>query len=199
MSDLGILFGGLIGKSKADFSHGNARYLSYMNVFNNIAVNPGAEDFVRVGPGERQRSLAFGDIIFTGSSESSNEVGMTSVVTSQLDEPLYLNSFCIGFRPGGDDLEPEFAKHLFRSSVLRQQIIKTANGVTRFNVSKQRLGKVQVPIPERGEQIRIAKVLDDFEALTRNLSIGLPAELTARRKQYEYYRDRLLTFEELPA
>lgn len=199
MSDLGTIFGGLTGKSKADFADGNARFVSYTNVFNNIAVDLTAEDFVRIEPGERQRLLAFGDIIFTGSSESADEVGMTSVVTSQLDEPVYLNSFCIGFRPDDDDLEPEFAKHLFRSGGLRQQIIKTANGVTRFNVSKKRLGKVLVPIPERGEQRRIAKVLDDFEALTNSLSVGLPAELHARRKQYQHYRDRLLTFQELAA
>mgnify|MGYP000415619481 CR=1 FL=1 len=199
MSELGTIFGGLTGKSKADFSDGNARFVSYTNVFNNIAVDLSVEDFVRIAPGERQRSLAYGDIIFTGSSESADEVGMTSVVTSHLDEALYLNSFCIGFRPDGDDIEPEFAKHLFRSGGMRKQIIKTANGVTRFNVSKKRLGKVQVPIPERSEQCRIAKVLDDFEALTNSLGVGLPAELTARRRQYQHYRDRLLTFKELAA
>lgn len=199
MSDLGTIFGGLTGKSKADFSDGNARFVSYTNVFNNIMVDLSVKDFVRIAPGERQRSLAYGGIIFTGSSESADEVGMTSVVTSQLDEALYLNSFCIGFRPDGDDIDPEFAKHLFRSSGLRKQIIKTANGVTRFNVSKKRLGEVQLPIPQLGEQRRIAEVLDNFEALTKSLSIGLPAELNARRKQYEHYRGRLLTFKELAA
>ena len=79
---------------------------------------------------------------------------------------------------------------------MRQQIVRTANGVTRFNVSKKRLAKVVVPVPPQGEQHRIAFILDKFDALVNDLSVGLPAELTARRKQYEYYRDRLLTFEE---
>lgn len=200
LGELGTIFGGLTGKSKADFSGGNARYATYTNVFNNIALNTEANDFVRLGNDERQRSLAYGDVIFTGSSESLEEVGMTSVVTRQLAEPLYLNSFCIGFRMNdGSLLNPEFAKHLFRSGPLRAQIIKTANGVTRINVSKVRLAKILVPLPPTAEQERIARILDQFEALTGDLRIGLPAEIAARRKQYEHYRDQLLTFEEAAA
>jgi type I restriction enzyme S subunit len=56
-----------------------------------------------------------------------------------------------------------------------------------------------VPIPTLDRQRSIAAALDNFEALVNDLSIGLPAELAARRKQYEYYRDRLLTFEEVAA
>jgi type I restriction enzyme, S subunit len=122
------------------------------------------------------------------------------VVTQEVTEPLYLNSFCIGFRSHDSKMyHPDFVKHLFRSAEMRRQIIRTANGVTRFNVSKGRLAKVEVPIPELSEQRRIAEVLDNFEALVNDLSVGLPAELAARRTQYEHYRDRLLTFEEAPA
>ncbi len=196
MGEAGTFFGGLTGKSKADFSDGNARFVSYVNIFNNIAVNLQAGDFVRVELGERQRQLQRGDVLFTGSSETPHEVGMSSVVTTDTAEPTYLNSFSIGYRlnePGL--LDPEFAKHLFRSTGLRQQIVRTASGVTRFNVSRVRLAKVEFPIPSKDEQARIARVLDNFELLVNDLSIGLPAELAARRKQYEYYRDQLLTFE----
>lgn len=54
----------------------------------------------------------------------------------------------------------------------------------------------RVPIPPLEEQARIVAILDKFDALVNDLSVGLPAELAARRKQYEYYRDRLLTFKE---
>jgi type I restriction enzyme S subunit len=74
--------------------------------------------------------------------------------------------------------------------------VQTANGVTRFNVAKSRLAKVSIPIPPVEVQERIAGILDKFDALVNDLSIGLPAELAARRQQYQYYRDRLLTFEE---
>ena len=197
MGELGSLFGGLTGKSKADFQSGNARYVSYMNVYANISTDVLPAETVKVEDGERQRRLSRGDILFTGSSETPEECGMSSVITVDPPEPLYLNSFCIGFRPHlADVLDPEFAKHLFRSLTMRQQIVRTANGVTRFNVSKKRLAKVLVPVPTLAEQIRIAAILDNFEALVNDLSVGLPAELVARRKQYEHYRDRLLTFEE---
>jgi type I restriction enzyme S subunit len=200
MGEAGSFFGGLTGKSKADFEDGNARFVSYVNVFNNIAVDLQRDDFVRVGPGERQRGLVQGDIVFTGSSETPEEVGMSSVVTQAVTELTYMNSFSIGYRLNDPDLlDPEFAKHLFRSSEMRRQIVKTASGVTRFNVSKGRLAKVEFPVPGKDEQARIAAILDSFEALVNSLSDGLPAELNARRKQYEYYRDKLLTFEEAAA
>ncbi|MEA5075233.1 MAG: restriction endonuclease subunit S [Coriobacteriia bacterium] len=200
MGEVGTIFGGLTGKSKADFSDGNARFISYVNVFNNIAADMLADDRVRVGPSERQRALQRGDVLFTGSSETVDEVAMSSVITADVPEPVYLNSFCIGYRLNETGLlDPDFAKHLFRSAGMRGQLIRTASGVTRFNVSKQRLAKVRIPIPEVGEQRRIAGVLDKLDALVNDLSVGLPAELAARRKQYEYYRDQVLTFKEAAA
>lgn len=85
-------------------------------------------------------------------------------------------------------------KFLFRSEEIRKQIIKTASGVTRFNVSKKRFGEVVIPIPPMKEQQRIVAILDKFETLVNDISEGLPAEIAARRQQYEYYRDKLLTF-----
>lgn len=200
LGEIGMLFGGLTGKAKADFQGGKSRFVSYRNVFDNLSTNVLPDDFVSIEDGEKQTMLHKGDVLFTGSSESLDESGMTSVITSDPPEPLYLNSFCIGYRLSDpQDLHPDFAKHLFRSLGLRQQIIKTASGVTRFNVSKKRLGKVHIPIPARDEQERIASVLDSFNSLVSDLSFGLPAEIAARRKQYEYYRDMLLTFDEAAA
>ena len=200
MSEFGSFYGGLSGKSKVDFADGNSRFISYANVFKNIATDLGAEDFVRVNAGEKQNMVARGDVLFTGSSESADEVAMSSVVQETPGESIYLNSFSVGYRPfDQQELDPAFSKHLFRSSRMRRQLIRCASGVTRFNVSKKRLGRVQVPIPSRDSQVQIARTLDKFDALVNDLSVGLPAELAARRKQYEYYRDKLLTFKELPA
>ena len=58
------------------------------------------------------------------------------------------------------------------------------------------LKTVQVPVPSLDEQRRVVAILDSFDALINDLSVGLPAELAARRRQYEFYRDRLLSFEE---
>jgi type I restriction enzyme S subunit len=77
---------------------------------------------------------------------------------------------------------------------MRKAIAKTASGVTRFNISKERFKKLQIPIPPLSEQERIVSILDKFDTLTTSISEGLPREIELRQKQYEYYRDLLLTF-----
>lgn len=195
MSEIGKFYGGLSGKNKNDFGIGKAKYITYMNVYSNIAVDLSIAEDVNVTDDEKQNSIQYGDIIFTGSSETPEECGMSSVVTENMEEPIYLNSFCFGFRI--DDLSVfnvHFLKHLFRSHSLRSQIVKTASGVTCFNISKKKMEKVEIPIPPLEEQKRIVSILDRFEALTTDLQSGLPAEIEARRKQYDYYREQLLTF-----
>ena len=195
MEEIGKFFSGLTGKSKSDFINGNARFISYMNVYSNIALNLNAEEFVQIGETEKQNTLEYGDAIFTGSSETPNECGMSSVVTKKPSEPLYLNSFCFGFRIDDKGLfAPDFLKHLLRSKFIRNQIAKTANGVTRFNVSKALFAKVVLPIPPYELQVKIASILDRFETLVNDLTEGLPAEIAAVKEQYEYYRNKLLTF-----
>lgn len=196
MNDLGYFYGGLSGKSKNDFDNGDAKYITYMNVYSNISVNLDAAEKVNVSENEKQNTIQYGDILFTGSSETRDECGMTAVVTDIVKEPIYLNSFCFGFRMNDNSqFNVHFLKHLFRGQALRDQIIKTASGVTRFNVSKKKMLKVIIPIPPIEEQNKIADILDRFETLTNDLQSGLPAEIEARRKQYEYYREKLLTFE----
>ena len=196
LGEVGLFYGGLSGKTKKDFEEGNAKYVTYSNIFNNIAVNLNINDVVNILPGEKQNVIAYGDVIFTGSSETPDECGMSSVVTKVIDEPIYLNSFCFGFRFNNLSLyEPGFLKFLFRSSNIRNAIKKTANGVTRYNISKKLFSQIEIPILPLPEQRRIVAILDHFETLVNDLSVGLPAELEARRKQYEYYRDKLLTFD----
>ena len=113
------------------------------------------------------------------------------------DEPFYLNSFTIGFRLFDPNiLIPEFSKHLFRSAELRKQINKTANGVTRFNVSKVKLSQVVIPLPPLPVQEEIVRILDTFSSTVAELEQKLNAERAARIRQYEHYRDFLLTFNE---
>ena len=197
IGDVSDVFGGLTGKRKGDFGVGDARYASYRNVYSNIALDVDPEDRVRIRPGENQRRLLLGDLVLTGSSESRGEVGMSSVVVDQPPHDLYLNSFCIGVRWRNPEAHyPNFVKHLFRSGAMRKLISCSADGVTRFNLSKRKLKKIVIPIPLIEEQRRIADILDRFDALVNDISSGLPAEIVARRKQYEYYRNMVLTFPE---
>lgn len=194
LGKIGDFYGGLTGKSKNDFKDGNAKYVTYMNVFSNIAVNTNIDIYVKIGNNENQNTIEYGDVLFTGSSETPNECGMSSVLTEKITEPLYLNSFCFGFRFHNKDLFfPNFLKYLFRDDNIRKQIGKTAMGVTRFNVSKKRFAKVLIPIPPIPIQHEIANILDKFTQLEAKLE----AELEARKKQYEYYRGKLLDFKNI--
>ena len=195
LGEIGKFYSGLSGKSKEDFKDGNKKFITYMNVFSNIAINTDIKEKVRIDDSERQNTVKYGDIIFTGSSETPNECGMSSVLTKQVNEDLFLNSFCFGYRFNNKNiLLPDFSKYIFRTEFLRKQIIKTASGVTRFNVSKKKMENVIIPVPPIKVQEEIVHILDKFTDYTAELT----AELTARKKQYEYYRDELLTFDVLP-
>jgi type I restriction enzyme S subunit len=94
---------------------------------------------------------------------------------------------------------PDFLYHILRSSPLRRQMEQKASNGTVQNLNIELVKSLVLSAPPIVEQQRIAGLLDRFEALTNDVSVGLPAELVARRKQYEHYRDRLLTFEEAPS
>lgn len=189
LGNIGIFYGGLSGKSKEDFKDGNCKYITYTNIYSNPALKIDIEDKVNIQNGEKQNIIQYGDVLFTGSSETPDECGFSSVVTQKIKENIYLNSFCFGFRLNDlTQFNLHFLKHLFRSYEIRKQIVGTASGVTRFNVSKKRFAKIKIPVPPLPVQEEIVKVLDAFTALE--------AELEARKRQYEYYRNKLLTFDE---
>ncbi len=189
LQELGSFFGGLTGKGKDDFGKGGSHFITYMNVFSNIALDMESTEYVTLMPDEKQNRLQLGDVIFTGSSETRAESGMSSVVTKKPKSDIYLNSFCFGFRFVDCELmNPDFSKHIFRSTEIRNQIIKTANGVTRYNISKKLMEKVRIPLPPLPVQEEIVRILDKFTTLEAELE----AELEARKKQYEYYFDMLL-------
>ena len=191
LGEIGEFYGGLTGKSKDDFKDGNARFISYMNVYSNPALKIDLPEFVKINEGEKQNIVDYGDILFTGSSETPDECGMASVVTQVPSEPLYLNSFCFGFRLYNIcNYDLDFLKHLLRSDDIRKKICKTANGVTRFNISKKLFANITIPIPPVKVQHEIAIFLDYFS----DYAAELQAELQARKEQYEYYRNLLLTF-----
>ena len=192
IEDFGSYFGGLTGKTKDDFVDGNAKFITYMNVFANPSLDISSTGVVKINEGEKQNKIQFGDILFTGSSETPDEAGMSCVVANELDEDYYMNSFCFGIRlDNPKQYNLHYLKHVLRSNDVRKKISKSASGVTRFNISKARFGKIQIPIPSIEEQNRIVGILDTFTASIDNLK----EQIAQRRKQYEYYRDQLLDLE----
>lgn len=193
LKDIGTFYSGLSGKSKKDFSDGNALLATYRNIFNNPVLNLDIKDTVVIGNGEKQNEVMYGDILFTGSSETPEEAGISSVVMSEPKEKIYLNSFCFGFRLNNIiEVLPSYMGHLLRSESVRKAISKTAFGVTRFNVNKTFLSEIEIPIPPLTIQREIVSVLDSFTTLIDKMK----QEVVLRKKQMEYYREKLLSFDE---
>ena len=107
-----------------------------------------------------------------------------------LEEPFWNVDTIFYTEIDEEQVIPKFLYYFLRTAHLED--LNTAGGVP--SLTQKVLNKVLVPVPSLEEQQRIVDILDRFDALTASLSEGLPAELAARRSQYEYYRDQLLTF-----
>jgi len=149
---------------------------------------------VDVTPTEIERySAKKGDVFFTRTSETQEEIGMTSVLIDDIEKCVF-SGFVLRARPKTDYLLPKFCSYFFSTRQARAQIVQNSTFTTRALTSGPKLSRILVPIPSLSEQERIVSILDRFDALTTDIANGLPAEIEARRKQYEYYRDRLLAF-----
>lgn len=187
LKEIGTFYSGLSGKSKSDFSEGNALLVTYRNIFNNPVLNPVIKDTVVVGKDEKQNEVLWGDILVTGSSETPADAGMSSVVLFTPQEKMYLNSFCFGFRLNDmNEVLPSYTGHLLRSTSIRAAISKTAFGVTRFNVNRMRFADIEIPLPPLNIQKEIVSILDSFTSLIDKMK----QEVEMRKKQMVYYIDK---------
>ena len=189
LKKVGATFSGLAGKTKADFGEGKP-FITYKQVFDDSVIDLSRCAFVSIDEGERQDKVEAGDILFTTSSETPDEVAYSSVL---LDEPpeLYLNSFCFGYRPySQDELLSEFAQYLFRGPTFRRLATLLAQGSTRYNISKTKLMEHSLLLPPLPEQRKIAAILGSVDeaiqatasviAQTRRVKEGLLQDLLTR-------------------
>jgi type I restriction enzyme S subunit len=172
MGALGFTYGGLTGKSKKDFGHGNGLYVPFTNVMANIIVDIAKLEKVNVA--ENQNSVINGDLLFNGSSETPEEVCFCSLVNHDV-AGLYLNSFCFGFRrKDGAQYIPIYLSYWFRSSIGRKAVSIMAQGSTRYNFSKKQFLQLSITLPSIEEQTAIATILSDMDnelqALTQKLA-----------------------------
>jgi type I restriction enzyme S subunit len=163
MGQIGSIYGGLSGKSKIDFGGGNARYVTFLGVLENVILDVRHTERVHVGSGESQNSVMKGDLLFNASSETPGYLAIGAVMGKQLDN-LYLNSFCFGFRiHDNDKYVPLYLAYFFRGSVGRNIMNALAQGATRYNVSKSQFRALELSIPSGDEQHAIASVLSDMD------------------------------------
>ena len=164
MNRIGSIYGGLTGKSKTDFGGGNARYVTFLGILENVVLDASHTERVYVGRSESQNAVLKDDLLFNSSSETPGDLAIGAVMGEQLDN-LYLNSFCFGFRIHDKDRYSSlFLAYLFRGTVGRSIMNALAQGATRYNMSKSQFLALEPPIPACDEQRAIAAVLFDMDA-----------------------------------
>lgn len=137
-----------------------------------------------------------GDVFFTRTSETREEIGMVSALVDDIDGCVF-SGFVLRARPLSQNWLPKFCAYFFSTSFVRKEIIRYASFTTRALTSGPRLSKIKLPLLPIQEQEKIVDILDNFSSLCNGVEKGLPAEISARQKQYEYYRDQLLTFKRI--
>jgi type I restriction enzyme, S subunit len=189
LGQCGKTYGGLAGKSKQDFRVGTDSYIEFLDVINSTAISGGEFPKVRLSAGERQNRVQRNDLLFNGSSETPEEVGLCAAVIADL-ENTYLNSFCFGYRLfSSDQIDPIFMAALIRSGEGRERIKHLAQGATRYNLSKRALLELAIKLPSYDEQKAIAAVLSDMDAEIQTLE----SRLVKAREVKEGMMQNLLT------
>lgn len=161
LGNIGQTYTGLSGKTKDDFGHGHAQFVTYMNVFSNPICNPKMNEPIEVD--SKQNEVEVGDVFFTTSSETPKEVGMTSVLIEKQGK-MYLNSFCFGYRLY-EKYDSYYLAYMLRSNSFREKIIMLAQGISRYNISKNKVMEIDVFVPSYKEQMEIGKYFRDLDTL----------------------------------
>ncbi|WOS95466.1 restriction endonuclease subunit S [Nosocomiicoccus massiliensis] len=163
LGELGKDYSGLTGKTKKDFGHGESLYVPYKNIFNNHIVD--VDNLEKVNVSSKQNKVKYGDIFFTISSEVPEEVGMSSVIGKDINN-LYLNSFSFGLRPyEKSELDMIFSSYLFRTLTFRKKMYILAQGISRYNISKANVMKLEIALPSVNEQKKIGRLLYKLDSM----------------------------------
>ena len=161
LGDMGSTFTGLSGKTKEDFGHGDAKFITYMNVFSNPIADLQMTETVEID--SKQNCVKAGDVFFTTSSETPEEVGMSCVMPENADN-TYLNSFCFGYRPI-EKFDLNYLAYVLRSDSFRREMMFLAQGISRYNISKNKVMEVEIPVPSLEEQSKVGRCFSNLESL----------------------------------
>ena len=161
LGEMGSTFTGLSGKTKEDFGHGNAKFITYMNVFSNPVADLNLTEPIEID--QKQNSVKKGDVFFTTSSETPKEVGMSCVMPINIDN-VYLNSFCFGYRPN-IKFDLNYLAYVLRANPFRKEMQILAQGISRYNISKTKVMDIEIPVPSLEEQTNIGEYFSNLDRL----------------------------------
>ncbi|GAA9571686.1 restriction endonuclease subunit S [Helicobacter pylori] len=182
LGDIGITISGLAGKTKQDFINGNAKYITFLNILNNVIIDTSILENVKIYPNEKQNSFKKYDLFFNTSSETPKEVGMCAVLLDDIDQ-VFLNSFCFGFRIFDKAVDSLFLSYLINSEIGRKAFENLAQGSTRYNLSKSGFNNVCLFLPPLNEQSAIANILSGLD--------NEIASLKNKKRQFENIKKAL--------
>lgn len=188
LGDLGFFFGGVTSIKKEDYGHGTP-FLPYKNVYKNSKVDINELELMNVRPLDLdRRSGIYGDIFFTASSETPDEVAMSSVLLDEVENLTY-NGFCKRFRLNDfETLLPEYARYLFRDVSFRREVYNLATGDIRFNISQESLANIEIEIPDVPTQQEIAQILTSLDdKIELNLQMNHTLEAMAQAIFKEWF------------
>lgn len=141
---------------------------------------------------KKMRFAKKNDVIIVAAGENKEDLG--NALAWLGDEPAAVHDACFIFK---SEMNPNYLSHVCRTRNYHKQVRKFANEAKICSVSGEDLSKVVIPLPPYELQVKIASILNRFEALVNDLTQGLPAEIAAVRERYEYYRNKLLTFKRI--
>ena len=161
-AELGTSYSGLSGKSAQDFGSGKP-FITYLNVYSNNVINENEFQYVAIKDDEKQNFAEYGDVLFTLSSETPEEVGIGSVYLGK--EKVYLNSFCFGIHITNAAIAfPPYLSYYVSSTAFRKFIYPYAQGSTRFNLCKADFEKASIKLPTLENQKRIYSILSHIDS-----------------------------------
>lgn len=183
------------GIQKSDFTEEGVPCIHYGQVFTQFGTSAtGVNTYVNEFLGKQSRFAEKGDLVIATTSENINDV--CKAVAWLGEEPVAVSGDAMIYK---HQLDPLFVTYFFQTSFFQFEKNRKVSGTKVMRVSSSDLAKIQIPVPSLDQQREIGFQLQLLDDLISSNNAGLPAELAARRKQYEYYRDILLTFKELAA
>ena len=187
--------------SLGTFVRGNGLQKKDLQESGNPVIHYG-QVFTRYGLYE-DKTLSYANDEVYNKLRKAEKGNLVIATTSENDEDVCKALAWLGETPAGisgdayiyrHEMNPKYVSYFFTTHDFQRQKLRHITGTKVRRVSGKNLETIEIPLPPLEEQQRIVDILDRFDALTSSLSEGLPAELAARRSQYEYYRDQLLTF-----
>lgn len=178
------------GLQKKDFMENGVPCIHYGQIYTHYGTfATKTKSFVSKETANKCKKAHKGDLIIASTSENVEDVGKTVAWLGDDDVAISNHTFIYSHNQN-----PKYLAYLFQTQAFLKYKKTKVVGVKVIDIPQKALESFCIPIPPLEEQERIVSILDKFDTLTTSLTEGLPKEIELRQKQYEYYRNMLLSF-----